>query len=350
MAVSAAMAVCLSLAVLLSWGADALVAVARNETRLRSMAYEAAVPEDVGYFRGIFKALQNEEMGTARRFSTYWNSGSIKVALGIFTEVSSDRHREIRQVLRDTWMQHPDVCPLLTANSTCSIRTVFVAGSRGQKILHYDMVEDPDMLLLNIKEAKNQGKTYYWLKWAANHYKWADYIGKIEDDVYLHAKTFLDNLPKAMDWNTNAKPECEGYYGKPWTCLREVCPPTSCGPPVGGLLTSFRNKRYKDDCWTYMQGGFYVLSRHLAAAISKDGGWLDKHKVGPEDLRTGQAVDQWARYEFGKKPQEPDFSPRCVRTWTDYNLVANDHMYYHARGQNDRPRGVSRDWDSFYDV
>merc|ERR1719247_387662 len=40
-------------------------------------------------------------------------------------------------------------------------------------------------------------------------------------------------------------------------------------------------------------GSLYMLSRQLAKAMTEDGGWWARHRVGSEDQVTGQAVEEY---------------------------------------------------------
>lgn len=285
-----------------------------------------------------------------------------KIVVGVFSTL--ERH-EIRQVLRDTWMQHPDVCTFANISQECTVRVAFVVGrtprhppgvkfvidprfhSRahwsqpsGDKVTTHSsglqvIKDEPDVVLLDVNEGMDWGKTFTWFEQATKHLEWADFIMKADDDVFLHVTNIIEGLPDGS--------KCpQSYLGKAWTCkTQDVCPKVECGPPVGHNFTMYMGgsdpaPSLKTHCWSYMQGGFYGLSRPLAARIARRGGYWDNHKEGFEDLVTGRAVNEYARR-----------TGECVHIW-DNRDVFKERMYFHLRGGSERPGNVSRAWDAYY--
>jgi len=51
-----------------------------------------------------------------------------------------------------------------------------------------------------------------------------------------------------------------------------------------------------EDCYSYMQGGFYFMTRKLASRVAQEGGWWDAEvkNCHPEDITTGHAIQKYA--------------------------------------------------------
>lgn len=323
-----------------------------NEVDAAGLADQStgAVPSNLRNFESLFMDLLEQDRGENGTFSAPVKSKTATAMVGIFTTVHptdgpNARNVRIRDILRRTWMQHPRVCPVDNETADCAIRVAFVAGMldfeeewKRENVVApehpLDMAHlrsEPDVLLMNVRENMNSGKTFYWLQQASRRFPWADYVGKLDDDAFLHATTVLDVLP------TKAQAKgCEAYIGKPWTCLGVHCPPRYCGPPADkDFMKYVPGVPY---CWSYMQGGFYVLSRQLAMDLTVPDHYFYHHKEGAEDLLTGQAVAHYAREKS-----------LCVHTLGGED-VAHDKLFFHARSKNEHPGGVSGAWNEFYDI
>uniref|UniRef100_A0A7S1PLB7 Hexosyltransferase n=1 Tax=Alexandrium catenella TaxID=2925 RepID=A0A7S1PLB7_ALECA len=87
------------------------------------------------------------------------------------------------------------------------------------------------------------------------------------------------------------------FGGRTWTCLgsTDYCPPARCGLPLGQDF--FKYNSSNPECYSYMQGGFYFMSRLMARDVARRDGWWDRQsiKCEPEDAIAGRAIDTWGR-------------------------------------------------------
>lgn len=217
---------------------------------------------------------------------------SVKLVLAVF---SIERDAEHQEVIRNTWWKQRGLC--LAADGPkqdCSVYTAFVHGNESNS-------RSPDVLKVNIKENMNKGKSHTWFQYAATNFPWATHIGKMDVDTYPYLKQLVTSL--AQHHGT-----CETYIGKPVVWKRcffggggAWCPPPRCGKP---LSQNFLHYSGGDECWSYMQGGLYIMSQHLAAEVTTPGTDWSKHKEGFEDLVTGRGIASYARSKNV-----------CVDTW-----------------------------------
>lgn len=126
----------------------------------------------------------------------------------------------------------------------------------------------------------NDGKTHAWFKYAVESFPWATHIGKKDMDAYPRMPQLVGSLAQHTPPNNLA------YIGVPFTHHTcgggPNCPPVECGPPMNGAL-----KYPHPNCWSYMQGGLYILSSNLAKLVVPHPAW---NHVGCEDLEIGKAV------------------------------------------------------------
>lgn len=286
----------------------------------------------------------------------------VQAVLGVFTSLNKHSH-EIRNVHRRTWMQHPSVCAFLNTSSACTLRVVFVAAAKGQEWINEwttivqgmkILEQEPDLLLLDTEPNPGSGTlAYSWLDFAASRFDWADYIGKMDDDVFPHVSNVIDILPAKLHFGTDFEPtekftalledlsifreSCEAYLGKPWSCWgKETCPPTSCGPPLDGDFMKYNSTDNGTECWSYMKDNLYFLSRSLAFHLKTPYGFFDRHKGEAEDETLGKAV-----YTHVKDTRT------CIRTLSSDDII-QDRLFRRNRFENEHPLAVSDSWDRFY--
>jgi len=208
------------------------------------------------------------------------------VVIGVFSRAGC-KDAPFREVIRTTWMSLPGVCKLSSSGprANCSVYVTFVFGggqANGEK----------DVTILPIKENINCGKTPSWFQHAATTYPWATHVAKMDMDAFLHVSAFVNVL-------RNFSSGCENVYAghsyvssedRPWL------PPKGCGHPVGSDFLAYQTTRSPGSCWSYMQGGFYVLSRELAKNVSQPGGWWQEESQNcrDEDAITGHAIYRYA--------------------------------------------------------
>jgi len=263
----------------------------------------------------------------------------VLMVVGIFTTRSS-QDEPFREVIRSTWMTQPGVCRLKEIRRPpleCFLFATFVVGIPGfvanangvelQERCQHDVEADlrgpneTDLLVVNASEDINCGKTRSWFEYASQQYTMATHIGKMDMDAFLDTRRF-----EALLQDFHPKAICPYVYGgRPWHCHNDLCPPLHCGRPKG---TDFREYSVGDPaCWTYMQGGFYYMSRALAQATSVPGGfWNFAGEISgdclPEDVLAGSAINNWAR-ETGScvsvlnmAGQEAIWHADTYRTWS----------------------------------
>lgn len=250
------------------------------------------------------------------------NSGKtahLRLVIGVFSRAG--RHdAPYRQVIRSTWMQQRGVCTLPSAGpaSDCNVYATFVVGNNGGW-----STGEGDLTVLPMKENMNGGKTRAWFEHATTHYGWATHVAKMDTDAFPYVQLILTALG-------GFAASCDNVYGGvPVTCTGEAyCPPRGCGYSVGDDFMQYRYRGNMADCFSYMQGGFYVLSFGLAANASKSGGWWHREskRCFPEDALSGRAIQHFARESgicvaalkfasnaaFWHRPGKPGWTGSCA--------------------------------------
>ncbi|CAG8796637.1 23855_t:CDS:2, partial [Racocetra persica] len=136
-----------------------------------------------------------------------------------------------------------------------------------------------DIVILNITENMNDGKTFEYFSWFAKHRK-DNYMLKMDDDTFLHLIHYYRDLQDL--------PRERAYYGN----------------ALG----------YKDGTYTYMGGAGYTLSRDLVIDIARSE-WASSNVYDDEDWRVGEwtilvhhikdvkqlnaMIDMYSEYEKG---------------------------------------------------
>ena len=211
--------------------------------------------------------------------------------LGILCQLNDTKHR---QMTRST-MLGPDLpedvktrlCSLhdylhdSTVASTCQILYTFVVGGNASAPAAYpeaatDLVVEnstlsslePDVVLLNIKENMNEGKTPSWFHYTSTllHRK-IDYVAKLDLDT-------LVSIPQLLEFVNKELPPAPGATQQQQQHLHmERAPPRV----FGGLLMDFEacgGKFYEARCKPakgkiYMSGQFYFVSYDLVQHQSR---------------------------------------------------------------------------------
>lgn len=262
--------------------------------------------------RSSFRSTSNNNMvafniegnGMARR--TYDYSGMTKrhrddvpkFVLGIFS-TNTPKGAKRRQLIRDTYLtvnrvdnlRDPRICSLLLyekegmKNDDCVILYVFVMGGilddnnspddmnnnnnersiltdhfqTNQNMILEKEEEEGDVIYLNIKENKHEGKTPTFFKWAAHRngpcqnprLVCAHYVAKAEDDTMIYMPAFLDKIVYQLP----PIPYNNRIYGGKKTDWYE------CG------MTDYCKSAISQG---YMKGALYFLSPDLARDITGD--------------------------------------------------------------------------------
>lgn len=309
-----------------------------NLNKLRSLMNTWA-KEDINYAQ-IRKAL-----GVNRR------NNHTTIVLGVFSKVEPrhKRNRDIREIARGSWMQHPNVCFLekhMNDTEGCRVYVTFVVGNDhmgGQNML--ERVPDSEgaswlpfergVLELPTTDRNWNQKSFAWFRYASRRWPWADYIGKADETVFVHVQNVLAGAADASADNCT-----RAYLGRPWACTEKDCPPTDCGPALGHNAlpghnaTGFPNR---PDCWTYMQGGMYLLNQQLALNLTKTGEAFENKNM-QEELGVARAAQNYLDQIEGD----------CLYIWNRSQVFMN-RAYHHAdRDVGDFPKGVSDEWNDFY--
>lgn len=359
---------------------------------LNSSDTEAEGVHNAGRMRVLFEDLvrQEKELTADGDFPRSENRHKVKIVVGLFTMNRgplwsvSGFDWDIRKILRETWLNHPDVCLFPNFGPECTIHVVFVA-CQGADLSRRDpkfKVQVPssevfgsidwpqegwenwneykknerDVFLMPINENMNHGKSFEWFRYASRRFPDMDYIAKADTDVFLHVKNVVDMLRPIKENvvlqednvgtlvpRTDCEQRGQAFFGKPWTCIGPGwmhCPRRSCGPPLFNDFTTFDDQEpwEAEPCFTYMQGGFYAMTTRMAQNITELDGYFFQNKHGPEDLRTGKAVDEYAHR-----------TNTCVAISEARNFW-EDRVYHHLRGKNEHPGYVSETWDRYYNV
>lgn len=334
----------------LCWHADALVAGSLDsgvdEGTPQDLMLHSGVPANLRRLENIFKRKTKDDCDADGNFVLPKNKSASRMILGVFTTLTQRSH-DIREILLRTWLLHPSVCllaDLKDENDACPIRVVFVSGDGG-RVPEDRVVVTPEgirmhkyetnvLLLPDTVENMDEGKSFGWLSFAARNFLWADYVAKCDDDVFPHVTKIIEALPENDDSNNCP----HAFLGKPWTCKNGNfwCPDPGCGPPVNHSFLEYGGLRPSEECFSYMQGGFYALTRSVVLNITEPGGFFDQHQYGPEDLQTGLAVMEYTRR-----------AGICMYVWGKFQVIL-DRMYFHLRARNEHPGGISASWDKFY--
>lgn len=159
------------------------------------------------------------------------------VLIGIFTQEQNEE-KHYRRQFRDVFRHHPYTCTLheLKAHreaprleNECKLVYAFVFGSNKEpdapteiigRETQIEITESPanllneskegDLVLLNIRENMNQGKSFTWLYYASNYlsgHLGIDYIGKVDTDTLISMHSYFQFhekflFPTPMNTNT----------------------------------------------------------------------------------------------------------------------------------------------------
>lgn len=177
--------------------------------------------------------------------------------------VADDRHSRDRQRAILRRFGEVSMPPLCTS-------IVYVIGSHGldddtMKTLSDEQDELGDLVLLDIKENMNEGKSFAWFKHAVDRYPSAKFIGKSDVDAFLHPRNLAVQLARL--------PNTELLYG--FDCginkRREYIGSTKNGSDMVPLWESGSG---------HMAGAFYLFSSDLLQCSLPT---AENHKDGIED-------------------------------------------------------------------
>jgi hypothetical protein len=215
------------------------------------------------------------------------------IRLGTFIIATSD-HAKMDAIRKN----------VLTHNSNygkdhdCVVKNTFYVGNRG------DFKGQDDVLRGSFVENMNSGKSIEWIVDALATYPKADYIIKRDLDTAVNLTRLCDMVVKKYDPQV-----VDVYFGRMndyrWCGLHKHCAPLGCtdfqgkapatiprlatkdNPREGADMIS--NKDQGANCWVYMSGGFYGISRHLAKKMASHPHIHGFHQ-GFEDIQIGKLV------------------------------------------------------------
>jgi len=243
----------------------------------------AAVPK-LGVFRQEWqrRMASEEYLETAGLIPDPPRPDRLAVVAGVFSRVGSE-DRPFREVVRSTWMARPYICTLKQRSGPeegCLMYVTFVVGKNGT------VPDDEDVTVLPIRENMDCGKSPAWFRYASTTYRWATHIIKMDMDAFPYVPTLVAAI---RDFPTG----CQNLYGGRTRLPRYWEPnPALRKRPIGGDFLKCGTK----GCWSYMQGGLYLLSAELARNASRPGGWWQEasKKCHSEDVTAGQAIHKYA--------------------------------------------------------
>eukprot|EP00416_Gambierdiscus_australes_P038317 CAMPEP_0171104914 /NCGR_PEP_ID=MMETSP0766_2-20121228/61579_1 /TAXON_ID=439317 /ORGANISM="Gambierdiscus australes, Strain CAWD 149" /LENGTH=341 /DNA_ID=CAMNT_0011565627 /DNA_START=43 /DNA_END=1068 /DNA_ORIENTATION=+ len=223
---------------------------------------------------------------------------SIQMILGVFT-VAQDA--EYRHVVRQTWMQQAGVCYWKHGPwDNCSVYVAFVIGKHGSGSSDVNVTDEEverahkeeGMLVLDVPENMNRGKSLTWFHTARGWFPWATHIAKMDMDTY----PFLHKLLKRMDSNrscvnNNGQYEFIGRphntYGRNFT---EYCPYEECHGQFLSRQDDAMPVAVLHGPWKFLSGEFYILSFPLVQMLP----WTQQ-RGGNEDLFVSGVVNRAAK-------------------------------------------------------
>lgn len=269
-----------------------------GDTRTTTAAGSLPGSRDRGQTQAPTDDVYEDMLGPGR------SVGCLRVVLGIFTTAREvDRRRQWRALLaRDTSMNvagYVDVRHVELPDGRhewhvppvdCGLSFVFVMGRNKTTGAMPELQEDDwrGLVVLNITENMNDGKSYAWWRWvAANIGGAAHAVSKQDSDTRLCPPRLFAFLRATLqDGNVR------GTY-------------------IGNLVDFINCGRY-EHCprgWVYASGGMHFLTTDLVAAITaqrfdlRDGGTALRSKH--EDLITGKMlIDTGVHYKFANIASE----------------------------------------------
>jgi len=225
---------------------------------------------------------------------------SVQLILGVMTTAHQGAYRN---VIRQTWLNQKGVCYWThRPKEGCSVYVAFVIGKTAPPSMQISQSKlekaqnEEGMLVLDVEENMNDGKSFVWFSTALKTFPWATHVGKMDMDTY----PFLHKLLGRMDQNRSCvnqtspyeligRPDyfCTGKQHYPETCkFLNPCPSKDC-------LGQFHSKLDTVQIgapWRYLLGQFYILSLPLVQQVNWD------PQKGNEDVVVSKAVDQAMRH------------------------------------------------------
>ncbi|CAG8768965.1 28874_t:CDS:2, partial [Dentiscutata erythropus] len=169
---------------------------------------------------------------------------------------------EVRESLRELYTHNNDALARYLGVKKSPVTIRFILGLPEDEYkdeLEEESITYGDIVILNIEENMNEGKTFEYFKWFAKHRE-DNYMHKLDDDTFLHLIHYYRDFQDL--------PRERVYYGN---CL-------------GDRPGSYR----------FMGGAGYTLSRDLVIDIAESD-WVSSFIEGAEDQLVGEWICHVAR-------------------------------------------------------
>eukprot|EP00928_Gymnodinium_smaydae_P018618 TRINITY_DN17099_c0_g1_i1.p1 TRINITY_DN17099_c0_g1~~TRINITY_DN17099_c0_g1_i1.p1 ORF type:complete len:339 (+),score=20.93 TRINITY_DN17099_c0_g1_i1:76-1092(+) len=252
------------------------------------MSYTKSLPSDFRLLRSSFHELMETDPSMQKPLKP----GKRTLFMGVPVRLE---RADVRITIRRSWMSQPGICRVTTgfhkaeADKSCALYTSFVVGGISNSTgLPLDCIVGQDCFPVQ-EEGDLSKKTRAFFRKALKEFQWATHIGKIDTDVFPRFYKVLPVMPEGQYSLIGDMLDNFGCGGK------KFCPPDGCGKSIGGNLLQYKIVEGKT-CWTFPQGGLYILSRDLASgAFDEEIQSALPNTGGNEDLMVGWAAHEYAR-------------------------------------------------------
>lgn len=245
----------------------------------------------------------------------------------LFMVPSKKSEGAFRTAVRETWMDQVGIC---NANNGpkigCMMYVLFAYVDSTDREVPSDCSKAKDCVGADGQEGfKHLGEmTISLYRKVLEAYPWATHIGKLDMDTFPHFQRLLPSIPQGKYSLTGNMVDHRGCGSASY------CPPEQCSKPIDGNLLNYlfwsgrRHIGVSVHCWSFPQGGLYLLSRDLAVGVfgSKSSkGTIDscdRRDLGLEDVMVG-----WSAVEYARTLDVPVF------TWPESILKDTGTMFEH---------------------
>jgi len=196
-----------------------------------------------------------------------------------------------RDVHRTTWMTGlPFVCNpnAEILDDKCKVGLVFVVAESDK----CDQNNNDCLLVPIVEKYPPKDKTVSFFFHAPKKYPWADYFVHADLDIYPHFPQIFTKVSQVRgEYAILGVPLGHDECGR-----NSYCPPKNCGYAIDSNFMKYQSG--ERHCWSYMSGGFIVLSSSLAKGVFQQdaGPWPSFDFTDWDDVAVGYVV-----HEFGVK-------------------------------------------------
>ena len=194
-------------------------------------------------------------------------SGSVLAQHIVIGFMARANDRVTRDIHRSTWMRtswHADVVPVFAIEWSATAEHHSLLA----ELEHYtDLVLFPNASLAE--------KVRRWFGVALQRYPQATHIGKADMDTFIRAPSLWEGVRNAEVQAAGAAlyygafigaAQCRGAPKDTGLLSDNTCQRRCCCPPVRCEAIAQRNLT-RGACWSYAQGGLYIVSRPLAQVL-----------------------------------------------------------------------------------